>query len=339
MFKTKFIILFFLFLFLTTIFSVVIFSIVISTPYDKLSGFETFKIESGQSVNEISRNLKKQGIIHSSFVFEIYLWLLKSEGKIKAGNYNLDCPINIKDLSEILIQGQKIGLERKIKIIEGWNIKDIAKYLADENITAQNDFLDFVKNYKIDNTKFSFLTDTKNKYDLEGFLFPDTYKIYKDAQNSDIVNKMLNNFNQKITKKIRSDIQFQNKTLFEIIIIASIIEKEVRNENDMKIVSGIFWDRIKNGQPLESCATIGYILGENKRQYSYEDTRIDSPYNTYLRQGLPSGPICNPGLKAIKAAVYPEFTEYNYFLSKKNGETVFSKTFKEHSLNTRKYLK
>ena len=339
MFKRKFIILFFLFLFLFVFFLIIIFSFAIFTPCNKIQGDKIFKIQSGESVSEISNDLKKQKIICNSSVFEIYLWLFKNEGRIKAGNYNLKCPLNLKDLSKILIQGQKIGLEREIKIIEGWNISDIAKYLANENIITKNDFLNFVKNYKIDKNKFSFLAKAQGDYKLEGFLFPDTYKIYKTAQANDIVNKMLNNFDQKITEKMRKDIKQQKKTIFEIITMASIIEKEVRNENDMRIVSGIFWDRIKNKQPLESCATIGYILKENKRQYSYEDTRIDSPYNSYLHQGLPPGPICNPGLKAIKASLYPKFTDYNYFLSKKNGETVFSKTFKEHSLNMQKYLK
>jgi UPF0755 protein len=122
--------------------------------------------------------------------------------------------------------------------------------------------------------------------------------------------------------------------------MASVIEKEVRSANDMKIVSGIFWNRIKNGQALESCATLAYILGVNKSQYSYEDTRINSPYNTYINRGLPAGPIANPGLKAIEAAIYPEDTAYNYFLTaSETGETIFSKTYQEHLNNKNKYIK
>jgi len=108
----------------------------------------------------------------------------------------------------------------------------------------------------------------------------------------------------------------------------------------MKIVSGIFWDRIKNGQPLESCATLAYILGQNKPQYSIEDTKTDSPYNTYLILGLPPSPISNPGLQAIKAAIYPEYTKYNYFLNRQDtGETIFSVDYDEHLRNKAKYLK
>lgn len=295
-----------------------------------------FEITYGEGVNEISRNLKNDNIICDSFAFETYLWLLMSEGKIKAGVYNVDLPISIKDLTKILLIGQKDGLERDIKIIEGWNVYDIANYLNDEEIVLRDDFL---KSVKENNFVFSFLGEIPATGNLEGFLFPDTYRIYKNSNANDIIEKMLKNFDNKLTEDMRSEIKRQGKSVFEIVTMASVIEKEVRSTLDMRVVSGIFWDRIKYGQPLESCATIGYILGEDKVRYSYDDTRIDSPYNTYINAGLPSGPICNPGLQAIEAAIYPEFTEYNYFLSKQNGETVFSKTYDEHLINTQKYLK
>jgi UPF0755 protein len=175
---------------------------------------------------------------------------------------------------------------------------------------------------------------------LEGFLFPDTYRIFRDAGAERIIEKMLDNFGDKLTSQMREDIKKQERTIYETIIMASIIEKEVRTPEDMQIVSGIFWDRIKNGQALESCATLAYILGVNKAQYSEEDTKIDSLYNTYKYRGLPPSPISNPGLNAIKAAIYPKYTEYNYFLSRPDtGETVFSRTYAEHLENKRKYLK
>jgi len=122
--------------------------------------------------------------------------------------------------------------------------------------------------------------------------------------------------------------------------MASLIEKEVRTSEDMKIISGIFWQRIENRQGLESCATLAYILGVNKPQYSVVDTKIDSPYNTYKHRGLPPSPIANPGLNAITAAIYPKETDYNYFLSDPaTGQTIFSRTLGEHNLNKAKYLK
>lgn len=308
-----------------------------------------FIVEKGQSVNQISQNLYNAGLIKSKFNFEVYVWLAKQETKIKSGEYNLNPSFTIREIVKILAAGESLSKERKITIIEGWNVDDINKYLREKNIIADNSFVDIVKRdigywassaLGGDIKKPEFFNGAPKGASLEGYLFPDTYRIFKDAAAEDIVKKMLINFNNKLTDETRNEIARQGKTIYEIVTMASIIEKEVRTPEDMEIVSGIFWDRIKYGQPLESCATLAYILGVNKEQYSIEDTKIDSPYNTYRNPGLPPGPICNPGLNAIKAAVYPRYTEYNYFLSSRDsGETVFSKTLDEHNRNKARYLK
>ena len=256
--------------------------------------------------------------------------------KVHLSNKN---SLNIKELTKVLIKGQKSGEEVEIKLIEGWNAVEMAEYLEKENIAEKKFFLEAVEDVKSFKEDFQFLSSIPSDKNLEGFLFPDTYRIYNNSEVEDIIRKMLKNFDKKLTQELRDEIQKQEKDLYEILTMASVIQKEVRSTKDMKVVSGIFWDRIKYGQPLESCATIGYILGESKIRYSFEDTKIDSPYNTYTNKGLPPGPIANPGLQAIEAAVYPEFTDYVYFLSKPNGETVFSITYEEHLSNSNKYLK
>jgi len=227
--------------------------------------------------------------------------------------------------------------EKVITIIEGWNIKQIDSYLSEQGIKLDKKLADFkVSDYQAD---YDFLTDAPAKADLEGYLFPDTYRVFASTTADDIARKMLSNFKAKVSPEMMTEISRQKKTLHQIITMASVVEKEVTSKNDMKIVAGIFWDRIKNGQALESCATLAYILGENKAQYSYEDTRIKSPYNTYLNRGLPLGPIANPGLNAISGTIYPTYTDYNYFLSRPDTkETVFSKTYEEHTANKQKYL-
>lgn len=228
--------------------------------------------------------------------------------------------------------------EKSLTIIEGWNLKDVSTYLKSQSFSFASDINkaragDYV-------AKYDFLDSAGVNSSLEGYLFPDTYRVFASTTLDEVVTKMLNNFSNKITPEMRADIKKQGRSLHEILTMAGIIEKEVKSEADMKIVSGIFWDRIKNGQALESCATLAYILGENKPQYTYEDTRIKSPYNTYINRGLPPGPISNPGLKAIRAAIYPTYTKYNYFLSRPdNGATVFSATYDEHIINKQKYLK
>lgn len=323
----------------------------IFTPLQKISEKKEFVVKKGEGVNKISQNLKNQKLIRSMWNFEVYIWLKKLGTKIQAGNYLLSSQMNIKEIVQILTSGQVIPNQTTIKIIEGWNYKEIGEYLESKiNISKENFFA--VANETFWKNKYSFLNDNPFKniesklsnyfYStvlLEGYLFPDTYQIYKNATAEDIIKKMLNNFDKKLSNQMRDDIKKQNKTIFETITLASIIEKEVPNDNDRKIVAGIFYKRLREGMRLESCATINYILGNDKKQLSFEDTRVESPYNTYTNDGLSPGPISNPGLSAINAAIYPQETDYLFFLSKPNGETVFSKTFEEHNQNKKKWLK
>lgn len=297
-----------------------------------------FVIENGQGLGVIVKNLKKEKLIHSEIYFKVYSVLSGKQGSFRSGEYFLSSKLNIKQIVAELTKPVFLKPEEKLTFIEGWNLKNYNEAILKSNLDNKDDFLKQIeKNYVND---FSFLKDKPQSKSLEGYLFPDTYTFYTDVKSENIVRKMLFNFDRKLTNKMRTDISTQGKTIYEIVTMASVVEKEVRSANDMKIVSGIFWDRIKNGQALESCATLAYILGVNKAQYSYEDTRIDSPYNTYINRGLPAGPIANPGLKAIEAAIYPEYTGYNYFLTaSETGETIFSKTYQEHLNNKNKFIK
>jgi len=303
-----------------------------------------FVIAEGESVGQIGGNLHKVGLIKSENYFKIYVRLNGYQRDLQAGEYLLSPDLNIKEIVNALAAGQSLSQEKTIKVIEGWNIDDINEYLRKNEIITNNSFTVLAKakvnNWPLEFSRPKFLADIPPSADLEGYLFPDTYRIYKEATAEDIIKKMLANFDMKLTNEMREEIAKKDKTIYKIIIMASLLEKEVRSYKDMKVVSGIFWDRIKNKQPLESCATLAYVLGENKKQYTVEDTKINSPYNTYQNLGLPPGPICNPGLNAIRAAIYPDFTKYNYFLSSfDNGQTIFSKTYEEHIRNKAKYLK
>lgn len=303
-----------------------------------------FVINKGEGVNTIAANLLKEGLIDSGLYFKIYIWREKLESKLQAGEYILNRNISIKDVVGIFTSGKTLNKEKTIKIIEGWNIDEIDDYLVKESVLGDQAFASLAKKpasywYESKNN-YKFLENSPLGVDLEGFLFPDTYRIFEDATNEDVLFKMLDNFDDKLSDELRQEIKRQGKTIFEIVTMASIIQKEVRSEDDMKIVSGIFWNRINSGQALESCATLAYILGENKPQYTVEDTKLVSPYNTYQNPGLPPGPISNPGLNAITAAIYPTKTNYFYFLSRfDNGETVFSETYDEHLRNKAKYLR
>lgn len=299
---------------------------------------KTFSISSGQSSSQIAKNLKEEGLINSAFFFKLYTRLTKKSSFFQVGDFDLNTNMSIKEIVYDLTQKNTLKAEERITFLEGWSLKDYEKALKQSQLSRVDNFLELSQADYSDS--FSFLEDKPQSQNLEGYLFPDTYRFFLDIEAEDLILKILSNFDRKLSSNLRHDIRKQGKTIFEIITMASIIEKEVRSEKDMKIVSGIFWNRIKNGQALESCATLAYILGVNKSQYSYEDTRVDSPYNTYLYRGLPPGPISNPGLKAIEAAIYPEDSNYNYFLTaSESGETIFNESYEQHVIDKNKYIK
>ncbi len=249
--------------------------------------------------------------------------------------------------------------EETIQILEGWTSRDIANYFEEHGLYQSDKFLDIAGYPQIDyrrnktrpalndfSTEFSFLTDKPKYYSLEGYLFPDTYRIYASSTVTEVIEKMLANFDKKLTPKMRADIKAQGKTIYEVVTLASIIEKEApidyqtNNDRDARIIAGIFLNRLKIGQGLQSDATLSYIYGDNKPAHSGAELENNSLYNTYKYRGLPPGPICNPGILAISAAIYPIATDYNYFLTPKGkDEVIYARTYEEHLQNKYKYLK
>ncbi len=298
---------------------------------------KTIKIEKGQPLNTIAQNLEKKNIITSKFYFKTYLWLKGLQSSIQAGTYTIS-PVNIIDLSQILIAG-KVDNQTTIQIIEGWNLNQISSYLQEKKfINTSNDFLQQAKISKYQN-QFNFLA-TNPSDSLEGYIFPDTYTVYKDSNADEIINKTLENFSQKVTPAMLTEIRAQNKTLYQVLIMASIIEMEVPNYEDRQVVSGILWKRLNSNMKLQVDSTLKYKIGkQNRNILTLEELSIDSPYNTYMYQGLPPTPICNPGESAIRAAIYPKESDYWFYLSDKQGNTIFSKTATEHEKNVNIYLR
>mgnify|MGYP001404309346 CR=1 FL=1 len=298
---------------------------------------QNVEIVEGEGVKEIGQKLEDAQFVKSKYYFDYYIWKTGSRGKIKAGKYELKGTMTIPEIVQVLSVGEIVSNEVKITFPEGISAKDMAEILRKKGFDGDA-FLANIKSGSGISADYDFLKSKPQDAKLEGFLFPDTYIFFKTAKPEEIASRMLLNFDEKITSKMREDIQNQGKNIFDIITMASILEKEVRTAEDMKIASGIFWDRIGVGMPLQSCATIAFVLGTEKKQYSIEDTRTPSPYNTYINKGLPPGPIDNPGMNSIFAAIYPTKTEYNYFLTDPaTGKTIFSKTLEEHSANKAKY--
>jgi len=286
---------------------------------------ELFKIKRGENVFQISNNLKNSGHIKSKILFLIGSFKDKNYTKLKAGKYYLSQGISNQEILNIFIRGEKqIDF---VTIIPGFTLNEISRL---KGISDKQKFLDKYLYLKEEDDlalkeKYTFLKDKPLVAGLEGYFFPDTYEI--DSEET-IIDQVLSNFDKKLTKEFREEIEKQEKTIFEIIIMASMIEKEVVSYKDKEIVSGILWKRLKNGMLLEVDSTSLYFLAQNKKIL----------YDTYKRSGLPIGPICNPGIESIKAAIYPKHTDYWFYLSDKNGETIFSKNFNEHIINKFKYL-
>jgi UPF0755 protein len=294
-----------------------------------------FLINKGEGAKGISINLEKEGIIKSGLIFRIYVLFSGSSKKLQAGEYQLSPAMNTPQIIEKFISGEVI--KQKITIIEGWDLRDVAAYLEASGVAKAEEFLELTK--KDFGSVFSFLKDKPKNLDLEGYIFPDTYEISPNDSAEAVLKKIMDNFDKKLNYDLRKEILRQKKMIFEIVTMASLIEKEVKSPEDKKIVSGILWKRIKIGMPLQVDATIAYITGKNTTKISREETKIDSPYNTYKYRGLPLGPICNPGIESIMAAIYPEESDYLYYLSTPAGKTIFSRTLEEHNIAKAEYLK
>lgn len=294
-------------------------------------------VPKGASLVDIANLLENEGVIKNKFYFIFYVLISGEKNNLKAGDYQFKKGfLNIPQVVNILVSPKiKSKLEEvKIVIPEGYTIKDIENKLRANGI---NVFLSFkkIKDYK---KYFDFLADAPDDLSLEGYLFPDTYIFLKNDNEDRVIKKFLNNFNKKLSLQLKKEISKQNKTIFDIIVMASLIEKEVRSYKDRQIVSGILWKRLKNNIPLQVDATINYITRKRSTKISLDELKIDSSYNTYLYKGLPKGPISNPGLSAIKAAIYPKKTSYWFYLTTKDGRVIYSKNFDQHKKAKKLYL-
>ncbi len=310
----------------------------------------SFEIVSGQSVKQIGQSLESSGVIRSAWAFEWYVWLEGVTDKIQAGEYILNTGQKLDTTVNVITAGEVVSNEVKFQVLEGWTAAQVANYYTEifaENLnqdaeTLKESFLDAVSEDDsrniIPGATYGFLIDKPETAGLEGYLFPDTYRVYNDATPAQIIQKMLDNFDAKLDDELRVKISQSRLSIYETVTLASIIEKEVRTDQDRKMAADLFLRRLESDMPLQSDATVNYATGKSELQPTIDDTKIDSLYNTYLHKGLPPGPICNPSLASIKAVVEPEPNEYWYYLNAPSGQTIFSKTFEEHVRNKNKYL-
>ena len=295
------------------------------------------KIDKGMGVKEISSLLSQRGLIRNKFWFEVYIWAKKQESRMQAGGYELSITQNVPEIVSVITGGKVIKDETQITFPEGFTMAQIKeRFLAQGFSVAENLNQEKIGDYQV---QYKLLAQAPSEASLEGFLFPDTYRFKNDTKEAEIVKKLLDNFDKKMLPEWREAIAKQNKTIYEVIILASIVQQEAIGDQDMPMIAGVFANRLRIGMALESDATINYVTGKKDRQPLYEDLKVNSPYNTYQNRGLPPTPICNPGAAAIEAAINPATTDYLFFLHPLDGATVFSKTLDEHNRNKVKWLK
>lgn len=288
----------------------------------------SFEIESGESFQDISARLSNERLIRSISAFKFYSFISGSAHNLKPGSYDLARSMSAPNVIERLTLGSLP--DRQVTFPEGVTIKDMDIILDRAGIERDGNLY----NYDIDNIRddYSFLAQALS---LEGFLFPDTYRFNIETTSEDIIRRMLDNFEEKVWSSVGNGSDW-----YDILILASYLEREVPDLEDMRIVAGILLKRLEIGMLLQVDATISYATCDGqyleceRLQITRDDIEMASPYNTYLRMGWTPTPISNPGMNAIEAAMSPIQTPYWYYLSSRStGETIFSETLDEHNTN------
>lgn len=295
------------------------------------------EIESGEGVWDIAAKLKEQDLIKYKIVFYLKARNMGAASKLRYGEFELQKGAGLAVLIEDLIHGGAQKENVMFTVPEGYTIELIAKKLEAEGICSEGEFLQAVNRVY----DYWFLEaipiNADVKYRLQGFLYPETYAISDDMTAEDIVVVMLDEFDKKFTSEMRAKAESMGKTVYEVVIEASIIERETMIDSERVMVAGVIKNRLKKGMLLQMCPTALYPVTNgvyDKVTVTYEDTQVDSPYNTYRYKGLPAGPIASPGILSLEAALEPEEHSYLYYHtdSKKNdGSHIFTKTYQEHT--------
>ncbi|MBN7772451.1 endolytic transglycosylase MltG [Clostridium aminobutyricum] len=294
-------------------------------------------IPSGSGTGTIAEILVSNKIINSASNFKLLSKIEGNDGKFKAGSYSLSPSMSYQEIVDSLISGN--SATTRFTIPEGLTLSETADRLADKNLINTDAFMKAAESSNFDYKFMSLLPNGSNR--LEGFLYPETYDVFTNASEEDILIRMLSQFDKLVTEEYYTRAAELGYDMYDIVTIASLIEKETRVSAERATVASVIYNRMAINMPLQIDATVQYALGNHKERLDYNDTEVDSPYNTYQHIGLPPGPICSPSIDSIKAALYPDTTNYYYYVLKPemNGAHNFSNTYEEFLKNKKAYLK
>ena len=307
------------------------YGIVLLWPQLNSENSTKISISKGSTLIDVSNQLFDQRIIKNKKSFILAVKTLGYEKDLPAGKFLIEeATTNYCIIKKIV---NSVALSKKMTILEGWSVNDIALELESKFNIKKDSFLKAVKsrrllrNWKIDSNSF------------EGYLFPDTYLLPEDASSEDVINKMVFEYNNNITPAMRTRMAEINLSENEVLTLASIIEGEAIFDSERPRISGVYHNRLKKRMRLQADPTIQYIIEDSPRRLLNKDLKIESPYNTYLNYGLPPGPINNPGIESIKAALYPEDVDFLFFVARGDGYHTFTRTEKEHNEAKKEFQK
>lgn len=308
-----------------------------STETDSTSPAEeekrvTVKIREGLSTAEIADRLAEKDVIDSTLKFRIWARIYGYDDKLRPGSYTFTVGMSDDEVFAKLLTGEKKLVQ--FTVPEGFGVKDIAERLYNLDLADKEEFIQAAENFM----PYDYMKKHKDVFfAAEGFLFPDTYTVENDVEIDEILNLMANTFDEKLTASMRAQAAKMDLSIYDLITLASLVEREVRFPEDRAIVAQVLLKRLKLNMPLQTDATLQYLMDTPKEDVTIEDTQIDSPYNTYQHAGLPPGPIANPGMAAIEAVLHPADTDYLYFVADRSGHNHYAYTYEEHLNLVNKY--
>jgi len=317
------------------------------SPVSKNDKEVIFEVTENSTYLTIAEKLKENNLIRSINFYKVYIKIFKPNN-LQKGTYKLNENMGVKGIIDKLESNDAILDTTTFTIPEGKHIKDVAEVLATKTEYTKEEWLEYWNSEEFISeviTKYWFITDdvkdSNLRYNLEGYFFPATYEIFKNSNMEEISYKMLDKMDE-VLSKYKAVINESEYSIHNILTLASIVEYEAILDKDRPMVAKVFLNRLDLGMKLESCATVGYALDDWKLSYSFDDLKIDSPYNTYMYYGIPVGPGGLAGEASIKAVLYPDDNDYLYFLANvydsSANKTYYSKTYSEHKEKCLLYL-
>ncbi|AJG97848.1 aminodeoxychorismate lyase [Clostridium beijerinckii] len=323
----KLILLIILFLFVITLTFVISYSSTIRKPLKSTEDSIIIEVKQGEGFYDILDKLDKENKLTNKLLIKVNLAIDKRKVNLTEGIYEINTNSSLEELIKSLENKDGDKDLVKLTIPEGYSIEDIAKSVEDKGICSKDEFIKDVKDYKLP----SFMkNNNKKRYNLEGYLYPDTYLIEKGSNANDVIKSMLDRF-EDVLKQAEDEtkVEISDEDAEKIVTIASMIEREARVPGDRPLISSVIYNRLEKDMKLQIDAAVIYALGYHVDVVLNKHLEVDSPYNVYKYKGLPVGPIANPGLDCIKAALLPEKTDYLYYIMKDDGSHYFTNNYKD----------